>query len=40
MKDFWDEFGYELVKIFAAIFHWFLGLFGVTVPEDLPEEYQ
>lgn len=40
MEKFWKEFGYEIVKILSEIFEWVLGLFGITIPEDLPEEYQ
>ncbi len=40
MDNFWGEFGYEIVQLLSQFLEWFLGLFGLTIPEDLPEEYQ
>ena len=40
MENFRDEFGYEIVKFFSDLLNWVLGLFGIVIPEDLPEEYQ
>lgn len=40
MKEFWDEFGYEITQFLSQLFGWVLGLFGIEIPEDLPEEYQ
>lgn len=40
MGSFWDENGYEIVKFLREIFNWVLGLFGITLSEDLPGEFE
>lgn len=40
MKEFWDEFGYQITQLLAEVFNWILGLFGIEIPEDLPEDVQ
>lgn len=40
MEDFWGENGYEIVKLLREIFNWVLGLFGITLSENLPEDFE
>lgn len=40
MEGFWDKYGFEIVKFLSKVFNWVLGLFGITLPEDLPEDFE
>lgn len=31
MENFWEENGYEIVKLLRDLFNWVLGLFGITL---------
>lgn len=31
MENFWEENGYEIVKLLRDLFNWILGLFGITL---------
>ena len=40
MEGFWDKYGYEIVKLLSEVFNRVLSLFGITLPEDLPEVFE
>lgn len=31
MENFWEENGYEIVKLLRDLFNWIFGLFGITL---------
>ena len=38
MQEIWDKYGYEITQLLSQVFYWILGLFGIEIPENLPED--